>query len=99
MAASTASARSGAGQAEARLVLAEFLLTCDDLEECAQHALEGLAEYGGARAGACLAVDVEHTRLSVIATHGAGMPRDFSVDLDDRAHPLVAVAFGRQAAT
>jgi signal transduction histidine kinase len=99
MAARPASARSAAGQAEARLGLAEFLLTCDDLEEAAQHALEWLVEYGAARSGACLAVDVEHTRLSVIATHGVGMPREFSVDLEDRAHPLVAVAFGRQAAT
>src|SRR5437764_12677100 len=99
MAASTAIARSAAGLAEARLGLAEFLLTCEDLEECAQHALEWLAEYAGARSGACLAVDVEHTRLSVIATYGPGMPREYSVDLEDRSHPLVAVAFGRQAVT
>ncbi|HZM49197.1 MAG TPA: hypothetical protein VFE68_01845, partial [Vicinamibacteria bacterium] len=97
MAAGTALARSAAVQAEARLGLAEFLLTCDDLEECARRSLEWLAEYAGARAGACLAVDVEHTRLSVVATYGPGMPQDFSVDLEDRAHPLVAAAFGRQA--
>jgi PAS domain S-box-containing protein len=97
MAAGTALARSAAVQAEARLGLAEFLLTCDDLEECARRSLEWLGEYAGARAGACLAVDVEHTRLSVIATYGPGMPQDFSVDLEDRAHPLVAATFGRQA--
>ena len=99
MAGGTALARSAAVQAEARLGLAEFLLTCDDLEECARRSLEWLAEYAGARAGACLAVDVEHTRLSAIATHGPGMPPEFSVDLEDRAHPLVAAAFGRQAVT
>jgi PAS domain S-box-containing protein len=99
MAASTAPARGGAVLAEARLGLAEFLLTCDDLEECARRSLEWLAEYAGARSGACLAVDVEHTRLSVIARYGVGMPGDFSVDLEDRAHPLVAAAFGRQAVT
>src|SRR6185369_15801500 len=48
---------------------------------------------------ACLAVDVEHTRLSVIATYGPGMPPEFSVDLEERSHPLVAAAFGRQAVT
>ena len=85
MAAGTALARSAAVQAEARLGLAEFLLTCDDLEECARRSLEWLAEYAGARAGACLAVDVEHTRLSVIATYGPGMPQDFSVDLANAA--------------
>src|SRR6185503_13591038 len=97
MPAGTAPARSAAVQAEARLGLAEFLLTCDDLEECARRSLEWLAEYAGARAGACLAVDVEHTRLSVIATYGSGMPSEFSVDLEDRAKKLVAAAFGRQA--
>src|SRR5260221_2467547 len=97
--AATALARSAVVQAEARLGLAEFLLTCDDLEECARRSLEWLAEYAGARAGACLAVDVEHTRLSLIASHGPGMPPDFSVDLEDRAHPLVAAAFGREAVT
>ena len=99
IAASTAIARGGAVLAEARLGLAEFLLTCDDLEECARRSLEWLVEYAGASAGACLAVDVEHTRLSVIATHGPGMPPEFSVDLEDRAHPLVAAAFGREAVT
>jgi hypothetical protein len=49
MAAGTALARSAAVQAEARLGLAEFLLTCDDLEECARRSLEWLAEYAGAR--------------------------------------------------
>src|SRR6266851_5366773 len=99
MAGGTALARSAAVQAEARLGLAEFLLTCDDLEECARRSLEWLIEYAGARAGACLAVDVEHTRLSMIAGQGPGMPPEFSVDLEDRAHPLVAAAFGRQAVT
>src|SRR5438552_4409259 len=97
--AATAPARSAVVQAEARLGLAEFLLTCDDLEECARRSLEWLAEYAGARAGACLAVDVEHRRLSLIASHGPGIPPDFSVDLEDRGHPLVAAAFGRQAVT
>src|SRR5258705_13238616 len=99
MAAGTALARSAAVQAEARLGLAEFLLTCDDLEECARRSLEWLAEYAGARAGACLAGDGEHTRLSVIATYGPGMPPEVSVDLEDRAHPLGAAAFRRPAAT
>src|SRR5262245_61166547 len=96
MAASTAIARSGAVPAEARLGLAEFLLTCDDLEDCARRCLEWRAEYAGARAGACLAVDVEHTRLAAIATHGAGLPRELAIDLEDRTHPLVATAFGRE---
>jgi PAS domain S-box-containing protein len=99
IAAGTAIARGGAALAEARLGLAEFLLTCDDLEECARRSLEWLAEYAGGRAGACLGVDVEHTRLSTIARYGVGLSPDFSVDLEDRDHPLVAAAFGRTAVT
>jgi signal transduction histidine kinase len=99
LAASTASARSAAGQAEARLGLSEFLLTCEDLEECARRSIEWLAEYAGARSGACLGVDVEHSRLYLISAYGMDVPREFSVDLEDRAHPLVAAAFGRQAVT
>ncbi|HUG55049.1 MAG TPA: ATP-binding protein [Vicinamibacteria bacterium] len=96
MATSSATARGAAGLAEARLGLAEFLLVCDDLEECARRSLEWLAEYGGARAGACLAIDVEHTRLLLVASYGVGMPRELSVDIEDRSHPLVAAAFGRE---
>jgi signal transduction histidine kinase len=99
LAAGTASARSAAGQAEARLGLAEFLLTCEDAEECARRSVEWLAEYAGARSGACLTVDVDHSRLYLITTYGMPVPREFSVDLDDRAHPLVAAALGRQAVT
>jgi signal transduction histidine kinase len=99
LAAGTASARSAAGQAEARLGLAEFLLTCEDAEECARRSVEWLAEYAGARSGACLTVDVDHSRLYLITTYGMPVPREFSVDLDDHAHPLVAAALGRQAVT
>jgi PAS domain S-box-containing protein len=99
IAARTAIARGGAVLAEARLGLAEFLLTCDDLEECARRSLEWLSEYARGRAGACLAVDPEHTRLSVIARYGVGLFADFSVDLEDRSHPLVAAAFGREPVT
>src|SRR5947207_4841588 len=99
MSAPPAIARSAVGQAEARLGLAEFLLSCDDLEECARRSLEWLAEYGGARAAACLVVDVEHTRLHLVSSIGIGMPREFSADLDDRAHSLVAAALGTSVVT
>ncbi len=94
MAASAATARSAASQADARLGLTEFLLTCDDLSECGRRALEWLGEYAGARSGACLVVDVEHNRLTPLANYGMGIARDFVVDLDDGAHPLVIAALG-----
>src|SRR6266481_4762488 len=99
MAASQAAARSAASQAEARLGLTEFLLTSEDVSECGRRSLEWLAEYAGARSGACLAVDVEHNRLTPVANYGMTLSRDFAVDLDDRAHPLVMAALSDEAVT
>src|SRR5688572_8908458 len=91
-------ARASAGvSAEVRLGLTEFLLACEDTGECAQRTLEWLAEYAGVEAGVVLAVNVENARLAMVAHHGAALRDDeYSVDLDDRAQPLVAAAFGDQ---
>ena len=56
--AAAAVARGGPPSGGAGSGLAEFLLTCDDLEECARRSLEWLAEYAGAPRGLCLAMDV-----------------------------------------
>ena len=80
---------------EAKLGLAEHLLTCEDLEDCAQRALAFLAEHAGATRGLCLVIDSDRNRLSTVAGYGAGRSAEgFSVDLEDRVHPLVAAALG-----
>jgi signal transduction histidine kinase len=99
MVASATAARSAAGQAEARLGLTEFLITCEDVSECGRRSLEWLAEYAGARSGACLGVDVEHNRLTPVANYGMTIARNFAVDLDDRANPLVLAAMSDEAVT
>jgi signal transduction histidine kinase len=90
------SARSGpATTSEAKLALAEYLLTCEDLDDCAQRALEFLLERTGAPRALCLAIDPDRNRLAAIA--GVGVSRAanaFSIDLDDRAHPLISVLLG-----
>lgn len=83
--------------ADARLGLTEFLLACEDVGEAAQRTLEWLAEYCAAEAGIVLAVNVDNGRLTMVAHHRAVVrDEEYSVDLEDRAHPLVASAFGDQ---
>jgi PAS domain S-box-containing protein len=83
------------GLSEAKLALAEYLLTCDDLEDCARRALEFLADHVDAGRGLCLAMDAEGGRLAAIAGHA--VPRaalGFAVELMEHANPLVAAASG-----
>jgi PAS domain S-box-containing protein len=82
---------------EDKLHLLEFLLASDDPAECAQRAVEWLAAHAGARFVLCAMVDAAGTRLTDVARHG--LPRragGFSVDLDQRDHPLVSVLWRTQ---
>jgi signal transduction histidine kinase len=80
--------------AESKLALVEFLMGCEDVQRCGQRALQWLAEHAGLRRGSCLVI--ERDRLLGVAAHGVP-PEDvlrFSLDLEDREHPLVRVALG-----
>ena len=83
---------SGSGRAEARLALAEFLLGCDDVAECAQWALDWLGAQTDARQVVCLLTDKERTQLVAIAGYGLPASRlpKLAIELDQREHPLVA---------
>jgi PAS domain S-box-containing protein len=77
---------------EARLALAEFLIGCDSLVECAQWSLEWLAEHAGLRRGLFFVVDRDVSRLAAVASYG-GVPGSLSrlsVDLGQTEHALVA---------
>jgi PAS domain S-box-containing protein len=77
--------------AAGRLALVESLIESDDLEACAQKAVEWLVKELGAEQAACITLDAEGKRLVGIA--GEGMPyskvADFSIDLEDRSHRLM----------
>jgi signal transduction histidine kinase len=77
---------------DARLALAEFLLGCDVLEECAQWSLDWLGEHVGVRRAFCLLTDEANERLIVVAGYGVapGRVARLALDLDDDHHPLVA---------
>jgi signal transduction histidine kinase len=80
---------------EARLSFAEFLIGCEDIGQCAQHALDWLAEHARAREAFCAVVDVASRRLHGLAGHNVDGDdvTSFSLDVESRADPLVATLF------
>ena len=86
--------------ADAKLALAEHLLTCDDVEDCARRALEFLAEHGGTPRGLCLAMQPDGERLLTVAAVGLPASADtFDLGLEDGSNPVVAAALGSAPAT
>src|SRR4051812_46855706 len=82
--------KSSAAPKDAKLELAEYLLSHDDPAECAQRCVDWAAKYIGARRVLCLVVDAEARRLNGLA--GSRMPAaevyEFSLDLESSEHPL-----------
>jgi signal transduction histidine kinase len=92
-----AAARRGVSSAvESRLALTEVLIDCDPGVECAERAVQWLAEYGGARQVLCLGLDLEQKRLTPTASVGFTGPVNASFDVEDRSNPIVGVLFGRR---
>ncbi len=83
--------------ANGRLALLEQLLIVDDVEACAQRALDWLGRHAGVTRAACLLAPLEHSgRLTAVAGLGVSATRltRFSLDLDERDHPLVRAMLG-----
>jgi len=79
----------------AKLALVEALMAEQEARPCAVLALRWLERHGGLKRGLCAVVDHESGRLTGLCGIGvssAGVDA-FSLDLADRAHPLV-VALG-----
>src|SRR5438128_9991431 len=80
------------GRSDARLALAEFLLKCEVVHECALWSLEWPRVLGAVRRALCLAVVLVAYGLGAVAVFG-GAPSTISrmtISLDQRDHPLVA---------
>ncbi|MFL5310455.1 MAG: ATP-binding protein [Myxococcales bacterium] len=94
----SATTRPTESTALARLALAEILLASDDAGECAQRAVDWLAQNGGARAAVCALVDPETDELRALAGFGVtpAQLKRFSVHRDEEAHPL-SLALSRSA--
>jgi len=82
--------------AKAKLSLVDALLAEHEARPCAVSALRWLAHHAGVERAVCVAVDPESGRLAGLT--GLGVPpaavEAFSLDLADRAHPLVVALSG-----
>ncbi len=76
---------------EAKLALAEFLLSSTDLQVSARHATDWLAVHLGVRQAAVVVAEPGSTNLMLIAEHGvsSGIIADFTIPRADTSHPLV----------
>src|SRR5918996_4436895 len=89
--------RAGAGPG-ARLELVEGLLGEREARPCAVLALRWLVRHAGIERGLCAVVDSDSGRLAGLA--GVGVTAEavdsFSLDLDDRMHPLIVALAGAE---
>jgi PAS domain S-box-containing protein len=85
---------------EAKLALAEFLLTSSDLQTSARRAVEWLVSHTDVRQALAVVAEPGTAQLLLVAEHGVSSSAivDFSVTLEDTGHPLVR-AFGRAKPT
>ncbi len=77
--------------AQAKLDLVEFLLATDDPEACANRATAWLGQHAGVEQSLCLASEPSGEVLTPVGGHGtAPVESEFSLRMDDSAHPLVS---------
>ncbi|HEV8615070.1 MAG TPA: ATP-binding protein [Methylomirabilota bacterium] len=91
-----------ASDADGKVALLEQLLVVDDVAQCAQRALDWLARHAGVTRAVCLLAPLEQsTRLVAVATFGVSGSRvaRFSLDLEERDHPLVRAMLGAGTVT
>src|SRR5690349_726808 len=81
---------------EARLALTEILIGCDQGVEAAERTIDWLREHSGAQQVLCLGLDPALKRLIPVTSYGLSPDKidRFSLEVEDRSHPLVSVLFG-----
>ena len=77
---------------EAKLALAEFLLTSTDLQESARRAVDWLVAHSDAHQAVVAVVDALSGQVLLVAEHGVTTSAiaDFVLSRDEIDHPLVA---------
>jgi PAS domain S-box-containing protein len=80
-----------AGEVEAKLGLAEFMLTTSDMQASARRAVDWLVAQTDTRHAAVALADSAGTQLLLVAEHGISTAAiaDFMLAQDDQAHPLI----------
>ena len=76
---------------EARLALAEFLLTSVDLQASARRAVDWLVAHADVEQAIVAVLDALSGQVLLVAEHGVSSAAivDFSLTRDDEAHPLI----------
>ena len=89
-ASSSAAPRAAESSAPARLALAEYLIASDDAAECAQRAVDWLAQHAGAKAAVCALLDPDTDELRPLAGCGvsAAQLKRLAVHRDQDEHPF-----------
>ncbi len=85
---------------EAKLALAEFLLTSTDLQASARRGIDWLVAHSDVKQALVTVAEPGTGQLLLVAEHGVSSSAivDFAVTLDEASHPLVR-AFGRTEPT
>ncbi len=84
------------GSADSKLHLLESLLSSEDVTSTARLAVDWLGEHAGVRQAICALVSEDAARLNGVCGLGlsSAVVSDFTIDLEERSHPLVKVLSG-----
>ena len=76
---------------DARLALAEFLLSSSSLQDSARHSIDWLASHAGVQQALAAIAEPSMPQLLPVAEHGvsSGAVADFVLDREDAGHPLM----------
>jgi PAS domain S-box-containing protein len=77
--------------ADAKLALAEFLVSSTDLQDSARHAVEWLALHAGVRQALVAVIDPGTSNVLLVAERGlsSGAIAEFMLTRDEATHPLI----------
>ena len=88
-----------AGVEDARLALAEFLLSSVDIQASARRAIDWLAAHSDVKQAVVAIIEPNGSQLQLVAEHNVSSTAivDFVVTREDEGHPLVKALYLREA--
>ncbi len=88
-----------AGVEDARLALAEFLLSSVDIQASARRAIDWLAAHSNVKQAVVAIIEPNGSQLQLVAEHNVSSTAivDFVVTREDEGHPLVKALYLREA--
>ena len=88
-----------AGVEDARLALAEFLLSSVDIQASARRAIDWLAAHSDVKQAVVAIIEPNGSQLQLVAEHNVSSTAivDFVVSREDEGHPLVKALYLREA--